>query len=135
MDLLVPIFAYLSTVTAIMVAVVMSYDVLVYAPLYSSGPPGTIAVAATPHDAKPAAKAAAKTVAAGSGTSRPLHAAARRRMVRRTGRMARKPYPGSALRETREWPRAYPPPLPRNIERDALGNARPPFGFGDDPFR
>jgi Tfp pilus assembly protein FimV len=60
MDLLTSIFAYLGTVTAIIVAVVMSYDAFIYTPLHSRNPQHNLMVEAKPTTA---AKAALSTSA------------------------------------------------------------------------
>jgi hypothetical protein len=139
MDLLAPILAYFGTVTAMIVAVMMSYDAFIYRPLYSLGPPNTVAVAATPAGAKPAVNVATKNTRAGSATVRPQladvshGAAAKQRIVRRTTRIARGPHTRWPLREARVWARPYQ--LPSDLERDAFGYAQAPFGSGDDPFQ
>jgi hypothetical protein len=64
MGLLVSIFAYLGTVTAVIVTVVMSYDVFIYTPLHSINPQHTLTVAAKPSAVKPASSASAGKIAA-----------------------------------------------------------------------
>jgi hypothetical protein len=60
MDLLASILTYLGTVTAIIVAAVMSFDAFVYTPLHAVNPQHTLTVEAKPSVVKPrAAKAAA----------------------------------------------------------------------------
>jgi hypothetical protein len=63
MDLLASILAYLGTVTAIIVAVVMSYDAFIYTPLHSINPQHTVTVAAKPSAAKAASSASAGKIA------------------------------------------------------------------------
>jgi hypothetical protein len=66
MDLLAPILAYLGTVTAIVVAVAMSYDVFIYTPLHSINPQHTLTFAAKSSAAKAALAASAAKIAAPS---------------------------------------------------------------------
>jgi len=65
MDLLAPILAYLGSVTAMIAAVVMSYDAFIYRPLRSTIPQHTLVVAATPSTAKAAATPATKVARPG----------------------------------------------------------------------
>ena len=73
MDLLASIFAYLGTVTAIVVTVVMSYDVFVYTPLQSINPQQTLTEAAKPSAAKAAVPASAAKIAPPGALSASLH--------------------------------------------------------------
>jgi hypothetical protein len=59
MDLLGSIFAYLGSVTAIIAAFAFSYDVLIYAPLNSTGPHQPMAMIVKPSGAKPRVMTAA----------------------------------------------------------------------------
>src|SRR5579862_7638038 len=72
MDLLAPILAYFGTVAAIVLAVAMSYNVLVYKPLHTTGPQGAITVAAKPNAAKPSSTAKPGIAASHSPAAQPV---------------------------------------------------------------
>jgi hypothetical protein len=81
-DLLAAILAYLGTVTAIVVAVVMSYDAFIYTPSHSINPQHTVTIAAKAVAAKPsAAKAASVSVSKIVPPSAPVASPPRRATV------------------------------------------------------
>lgn len=140
MDLLASILAYLCSVAAIVVALPMSYDAFVYAPLHPAFPQQTIAAAATPRTAETGATAAAKTGqrkspfagpesrVAGDGRTAPQADAARQRRERVT--MARRRHPPWLEWQTREKEWAY------QQAPQTLGFADEfPSGYGRELYR
>lgn len=143
MDLLAPIFAYFGTVTAMIVAVVMSYDAFVYTPLHPPIPQHAVNLAAKPIAAKAAAKPAAKIArlsrvvadpvrgdAVGSATARQAHAAAKRRAARGRNAIARQQQMRWLSRQARvrEWAYEQAPEAPGYADE-------PANGFGYDRFQ
>jgi hypothetical protein len=103
MDLLASAFAYLGTVTAIVVAVVMSYNVFVYTPLQSINPQHTLTDAAKPSAPKAALPAASVPHAAPAAkAASQIEVAAERRAAalrRETARQKRR----LSQARSREW--------------------------------
>jgi hypothetical protein len=141
MDLLASIFAYFATVTAIILAPVIFYAALVYAPSHSKAPPYALTLAARPSGAKAAATQAATARrevpatrsesrrVAGAKTAPEADAAARLKIARRRNAQLRKDYMRRLARQARahEWASQQ--------SSQALGYADGPravFGYG--PF-
>ncbi len=147
MDLLASVLAYLGTVTTIIVAVAMSYDAFVYAPLHAPIQHHSPMVAAMPSATKfgatkPAAKPTAHLTRLDSDTEKPVQvgaanvtaappaeAVAKRRAARRRAVMARQRLRWLARQaRDREWAYQQTP--------QAFGYAdEPPAGFGFDRYQ
>ncbi len=143
MDLLGSIFTYFGTVTAMIVAVVMSYDAFVYTPLNSAIPPHTLALAAKPSAPKAAAKPTSKIARLGSPVAEPVRrgaaedrtapqadAAAKRRAARVRNAIARQQQMHWLARQARAKELAY------QQAPEALGYADEPANrFGYDQLQ
>jgi hypothetical protein len=140
MDLLAPILAYLGSVTAIIVAVVMSYDAFIYAPLHAPLRHYSPTVVVMPSAAKSGAKATRQIARLGSRAAEPVHgglanftaapqaeAAANRRAARKQIVMVRR---RRLARQARDKQWAY------QQAAQTFGYAdEPPAGFGFDRYQ
>jgi hypothetical protein len=124
MALIASIIAYLGTVTAIIVTVVMSYDAFIYTPSHSINPQHTLTAAVKPHAAVAASSASAGKIARPSvaATSHPRSAreakaapqvdtAAERRAASARLEAARQKHTRRLARQARgrEWASQQPP--------------------------
>lgn len=143
MDILASILAYFGTVAAIFLALAMSYNAVVYAPLHSITAQHALAVVAKPIPAKAAAKrpadaqrdtaeAEARPMTRSLVVTRTRHEAppaARLKAERLRNAMLRKEYLRHLQQQVRARQFAAAPPA------GALGYADEPRAvFGDDPF-
>jgi hypothetical protein len=143
MDLLGPILAYLGSVTAIIAAFAISYEVLIYAQPSSPGSDHAVAMVVKPSSAKPrvatatsrAGKSARSNAAlpvvsreAGAKAARQIDAVAQRRAAyhRELARQQRMRWLDRQAR-ARQWTSEHAPAV--------LGYAEPPAPFGGTPFR
>ncbi len=124
MDLLAAIFAYLGTVTAIVVTVVMSYDAFIYTPIHSINPQHTLTIAPKPRAAvaalsasagkiaRPNLRAASSSRAAAAAKAAPqVDTAAERRAANLRREAARQRHMRRLVRQARgrEWAAQQPP--------------------------
>lgn len=115
MDLLGSIFAYLGSVVALIAAFAISYDVVIYAPLHSSGPPHTLTIAARPHPVRAASGVVhvARTRVAMAGRDdaekTPDHGSSplQDRAVTRRPELVRRQHKHSPIRQARMPERSY----------------------------
>ena len=151
MDLLASIFAYCGAVAALIVAIAMSYDALVYAPLHHRiGPSQTLVVAAKPTATENAAKPSA-ALARGGLASLPARQrdgrgiaasepAAQADVTLRTANARRSSAEHHALTQRRFLRRQTRPDRPREWASrqwpDRLGYADEPHAVFDyEPFQ
>jgi hypothetical protein len=114
MDLIASILAYLGTVTAIIVTVVMSYDVFIYTPLHSINPQHTLTIAAKPPAAKAASSAPSASLPRSPRAAKAapqVDTAAERRAASARVEAARQKHMRKLARQARgrEWASQQPP--------------------------